>query len=737
MPIISGMTCQNGTALQLTAPASVDASIVNIYNTGETWAYLSGNLALIPSSSTVGGTLGLRSLVDNSTSFIWNSGGNTISVSGAISAGTTITASGQINCGYFVSDNGATINGTTTVQNVVASNNITAATINSGGLTSSGDIVSTTGHGIYVKNPGNTANVISLTSDGVLAVNGNGSYSIVSKANNLIQGGGVYVQSANGSANIGYIDNTGTIGCKGIYVKNPDDTANLGYIDSSGNLTVPNVVANNNITAASATINGTTVFNGTSYIYKHDLVVQGGGIVIQPSSDGQAASGLYIQTPVGINQAYIDVNGDALFNGNLTALGTTKVKTLSLLSQTTDTADVLIYNTGGYNAVINGNLSLGNGVNSGNLTALGITSNANNFIRGGGLYVQAPGGTANYAFIDSFGSIYSTTAGGGGGLFVLNSANALLGYIDSQGSIFTTSAGGGGGLYVRNSTNTDNLARIDNAGTIYTRSGLYVQNSAGTANLGYIDNAGFLSAQNAQINGNLTVTSYISAGLGITSSGITSSGDIVSTTGHGIYVKNPGNTANVISLTSDGVLAVNGNGSYSIVSKANNLIQGGGVYVQSANGSANLGFIDNTGTIGCKGVYVQNPAGTANLGYIDSSGNLTVPTATVSNLFSPTGWSLAPLAFGLINGTGFSGYNIKSAYIPQPDQYSIVTIYTTNITVLYAIVTLYGLDESFPKSSIYVYTYAIGNGESTITVIMKNSNGGAVVYPYNIVVFGN
>ena len=47
MSIISGITCKNGTALELTAPVSSgDTSIVNIYNTGNYTAKLDGNLTL-------------------------------------------------------------------------------------------------------------------------------------------------------------------------------------------------------------------------------------------------------------------------------------------------------------------------------------------------------------------------------------------------------------------------------------------------------------------------------------------------------------------------------------------------------------------------------------------------------------------------------------------------------------------------------------------------------------------
>ena len=46
MSIISGITCKNGTSLVLTAPTTVDLSVVNIYNTGGSNVTIDGNLTV-------------------------------------------------------------------------------------------------------------------------------------------------------------------------------------------------------------------------------------------------------------------------------------------------------------------------------------------------------------------------------------------------------------------------------------------------------------------------------------------------------------------------------------------------------------------------------------------------------------------------------------------------------------------------------------------------------------------
>ena len=60
MSIISGITCKNGTSLVLTAPTTVDLSVVNIYNTGGSNVTIDGNLtvpgALSAGSATITGT---------------------------------------------------------------------------------------------------------------------------------------------------------------------------------------------------------------------------------------------------------------------------------------------------------------------------------------------------------------------------------------------------------------------------------------------------------------------------------------------------------------------------------------------------------------------------------------------------------------------------------------------------------------------------------------------------------
>ena len=53
MSIISGITCKNGTSLVLTAPTTVDLSVVNIYNTGGSNVTIDGSLT-VPGTATIG-----------------------------------------------------------------------------------------------------------------------------------------------------------------------------------------------------------------------------------------------------------------------------------------------------------------------------------------------------------------------------------------------------------------------------------------------------------------------------------------------------------------------------------------------------------------------------------------------------------------------------------------------------------------------------------------------------------
>jgi hypothetical protein len=94
MSIISGITCKNGTSLVLTAPTTVDLSVVNIYNTGGSNVTIDGNLT-VPGTATIG-TLAFTNLT----------------VSGALSAGSAqingnavitgnISTNGHINNGLY------------------------------------------------------------------------------------------------------------------------------------------------------------------------------------------------------------------------------------------------------------------------------------------------------------------------------------------------------------------------------------------------------------------------------------------------------------------------------------------------------------------------------------------------------------------------------------------------------------------------------------------------------------
>ena len=66
MSIISGITCKNGTSLVLTAPTTVDLSVVNIYNTGGSNVTIDGHLT-VPGTTTIG-TLALTNLTANTLS---------------------------------------------------------------------------------------------------------------------------------------------------------------------------------------------------------------------------------------------------------------------------------------------------------------------------------------------------------------------------------------------------------------------------------------------------------------------------------------------------------------------------------------------------------------------------------------------------------------------------------------------------------------------------------------------
>lgn len=136
-------------------------------------------------------------------------------------------------------------------------------------------------------------------------------------------------------------------------------------------------------------------------------------------------------------------------------------------------------------------------------------------------------------------------------------------------------------------------------------------------------------------------------------------------------------------------------------------------------------------------------SGNANVGYLTTgsatvTGSLSLETSTVSKLLSPSGWNLVPLAFGLVTSS-VTGYNLISATINGGSVTTIIISTPGSIpgnTTLFPIVSLYGLDGTFPGSVVYVYGYTVGTDTSTILTVSKNSGGGDVTYPMTIVVYG-
>ena len=217
----------------------------------------------------------------------------------------------------------------------------------------------------------------------------------------------------------------------------------------------------------------------------------------------------------------MSINGMTCQNG--TSLGLTAPVSI-------DGSILNMYNTGGYTAQIDGNLTLGNGINLGNLVVKGnlTLSTTSNLAVGTGIGLNASTGGINCVGLTLANSGCTITGLNGNAIQMptilavnqlqvsgaLSAASASISGALNVGTTYINNGGNliirNGGFFVQNPAGSENLGYIDSNGTLVTTGGLYVQNSAGTANLGYIQNNGALTATSAQINGTLTATGNIS-----------------------------------------------------------------------------------------------------------------------------------------------------------------------------------------------------------------------------------
>ena len=262
---INGMTCQNGTSLGLTAPVSIDGSILNMYNTGGYTAQIDGNL-------TLGNGINLGNLVVK--------GNLTLSTTSNLAVGTGIglnASTGGINCvGLTLANSGCTITGLNgnaiQMPTILAVNQLQV----SGALSAASASIS----GALSAASASISGALSAASASISGALNVGTTYINNGGNLIIRNGGFFVQNPAGSENLGYIDSNGTlVTTGGLYVQNSAGTANLGYIQNNGALTATSAQINGTLTATGNISTNGHINNGS-----FNLAPIAYGLITGPSS---------------------------------------------------------------------------------------------------------------------------------------------------------------------------------------------------------------------------------------------------------------------------------------------------------------------------------------------------------------------------------------------------------------------------------------------------------------------
>ena len=553
----------------------------------------------------------------------------------------------------------------------------------------------------------------------------------VNKANN---GGGIYVINGNNiviSANI--VSNTATNNGGGIYIESGNkveiNASKIGYKETSATQTVSkgneaingggiyvnkakvNITSSSEIAYNSATNDGGGLFVAGGTIKVNEVSISnnsstngnGGGIYVSggtinitnessisnnnSSTDG---GGIYVSGgELNLDKATVSSNNTTSGNGGglYVAGGVVEIKNMSTLSSNSSTSGGGIYVSGG-------ELNLDNATVSSNSTTSG---------NGGGLFVA--NGTVEIANVSVISNNLSTN---GGGIYVQGGTIDIYG--NSQ--IVSNSANSGGGLYVVGGTTSLQEVVVGNA-TINDSKTEYQSNSA-TNGGGIYFNGGklnFTDKTKLQYNtatsgGGLFINSYDGSDE-ITLNAATSISNNEATSGGGIYVNASSSTLTITGkIFNNGQLAKTSNGGGIFINSGNVKVNSANIYSNIAQN--NGGGIYNKGTLSLVSSYIG----------INDTDNQT----NLGNIANNNGGGIYNQGSININSTSYVQYN--KAMSSSLNSSGGGGIYSTNGTI-----ALYGhiqYNTAYNGSGIYLgggtlNTLVTQNGNSSISSSISNN----------------